>query len=354
MDFSKLDYPDSFRGIIDNSERFAVSEALRNLQTSSMNTDAFKALKILSSQPDLSVIAKRLQHSRTIYSNLKINASLSKQQTALKEISSKFQLNSETQKAMQVAFSASRSLPKFKADYLISPMSQLRLGQIRAISESFKSLSRNIHSSELRSIVDRFNELSPAISAIESLENFPVDYIGSYESADDYKNHEDKLQKNDDFVEVSESVIGAISNETDFNSLTDPAKKYLVWFLNTIVFPFLVSLAAAWYIKNTEIAQEELKDASTSEIKAIASGKVKTKFDREYLKSHRVVTADFLKLRQEPSMKGQVITALPKGTLVELIEGSEYFHRSWLLVSVEVDGEIETGWIGRRYTIYFK
>lgn len=50
-------------------------------------------------------------------------------------------------------------------------------------------------------------------------------------------------------------------------------------------------------------------------------------------------------------MKSEVITTLPIGALVEVIDKS---HRSWLLVEAEIDGELEQGWVSRRYTSYFK
>jgi hypothetical protein len=50
-------------------------------------------------------------------------------------------------------------------------------------------------------------------------------------------------------------------------------------------------------------------------------------------------------------MKSNVITGLPIGTLVDVIDKA---NRSWLLVEVEVNGSIEQGWISRRHTVFFK
>jgi len=50
-------------------------------------------------------------------------------------------------------------------------------------------------------------------------------------------------------------------------------------------------------------------------------------------------------------MKSEIITSLPIGSLVEVLDSS---NRSWLLVEVEVNGELEQGWVFRRYTTYFK
>lgn len=50
-------------------------------------------------------------------------------------------------------------------------------------------------------------------------------------------------------------------------------------------------------------------------------------------------------------MKSKIITELPIGTLVEIIDKT---NRSWLFVEVELDGEYKQGWISQRLTIYFK
>ena len=58
-----------------------------------------------------------------------------------------------------------------------------------------------------------------------------------------------------------------------------------------------------------------------------------------------------LNFRDEPSMNSNVIDSLPIGTTVRVINKSD---RSWLLVEVEINGELEQGWVLRCYTTYFK
>ena len=57
-------------------------------------------------------------------------------------------------------------------------------------------------------------------------------------------------------------------------------------------------------------------------------------------------------MREKPNMKSNIIDRLPIGTLIEIIGKSD--NRSWLLVEVEINGEIEQGWVLRTYTEYFK
>ena len=74
-------------------------------------------------------------------------------------------------------------------------------------------------------------------------------------------------------------------------------------------------------------------------------------FDKNLLKNYRVIIGSQINLRNEPSIKSNIITTLPIGTLVEIVEK---YNRSWLLIEVEINGEVEQGWILRRYTKYLR
>lgn len=65
----------------------------------------------------------------------------------------------------------------------------------------------------------------------------------------------------------------------------------------------------------------------------------------------RLTTADILHLRDNPNTHSHILEELPKNTLVKVLDKSQ---RSWLFVEVEINGNIEQGWIYRRYTAYFK
>tara|TARA_R100001039_G_C1781180_1_gene67694 strand:- start:276 stop:590 length:315 start_codon:yes stop_codon:yes gene_type:complete len=99
-----------------------------------------------------------------------------------------------------------------------------------------------------------------------------------------------------------------------------------------------------------EARKEAVAINTPSEAKAFAK-ELNENFDRSALKGFRVITANALNFRGGPGMKSEIITILPVGTLVEIIDKSD---RSWLLVEVEIDGVLEQGWISRRYTAYFK
>lgn len=50
-------------------------------------------------------------------------------------------------------------------------------------------------------------------------------------------------------------------------------------------------------------------------------------------------------------MSSTIVDTIPIGTIIRVIDKS---NKTWLLVEVEIDDELEQGWVLRRYTTYFK
>ncbi|MCV5216226.1 SH3 domain-containing protein, partial [Escherichia coli] len=63
--------------------------------------------------------------------------------------------------------------------------------------------------------------------------------------------------------------------------------------------------------------------------------------------NYRIVIATKLNLREHPTTKSAVMGTLPLGDVLETLDAED---RHWLYVRVELDGEIVTGWVYRRYT----
>jgi hypothetical protein len=149
------------------------------------------------------------------------------------------------------------------------------------------------------------------------------------------------------FEEIDDQISAEIASKTDFNTLSDKAKKILLYFFNYVFLPLFLNAVYDAY-KETK---KELKSIATpTEVKQFVRSS-NDKFDRSLLKGFRVTTVESLNFRKSPSMRSEIITILPIGSLVEIIDKS---NRSWLLVEVEIDGELEQGWVPRRYTAHFK
>ena len=73
--------------------------------------------------------------------------------------------------------------------------------------------------------------------------------------------------------------------------------------------------------------------------------------NRQTLKGYRVTTVNTLNFRDDFGMDSTIMDTIPIGTIMRVIDKS---NKTWLLVEVEVDGELEQGWVLRRYTTYFR
>lgn len=164
------------------------------------------------------------------------------------------------------------------------------------------------------------------------------------------------------FDEPSLSEVGSkaseeISSTDDFNLLSDKIKKFII-----ILLIFLCTKSCE---VTTNIISSRLENAlfDTNEKSTNLSTKSELKKfikslsyedDRLILKvfNYRITNVSSLNLRVRPNTKSEVISVLPIGSLVKIIDSSS--NKSWISVKVKIDNEIKTGWILRRYTTYFK
>lgn len=163
-----------------------------------------------------------------------------------------------------------------------------------------------------------------------------------------YGTTDDLLQA--EFATVAAEINSSGNEALDFRSLSESARKVVLWLFYFIVLPFLVNAA-------TTIALERFNEkvAATAEVttprEAKRLAKCDSSLDREIFAGCRVVTGMGLRLRTEPGMKSEIITTLPLGKLVVVLDSSE---RAWLHVEVDLDGDLIEGWVARRYTTSFK
>ena len=136
----------------------------------------------------------------------------------------------------------------------------------------------------------------------------------------------------------------------NLSPLPDHLKTITLYLYQKIIEPFAVSYSAA-HLYSINQAKKGLKEVETKcNVKSFAR-KSHTSFDRSLLKGCRVTISKSLELKDSPNIDALVIDTLPIGTLLEVLDKS---NRSWLLVEVEVNGELEQGWVLRCYTTYFK
>ena len=198
---------------------------------------------------------------------------------------------------------------------------------------------------------------SPAMQAIREFSNSPFNpavkevVFSELDSLD--TDHLD-LPEDQDFAidqDIQLEIERELEGSCDYNSLSEKTKSLLVYIYNKYLRPFFISCLAAIVVTDVQKLQIRLQDKETpAEIRSYLRKPI-PEINKELLKGHRVITGSDVNLRKEPSMKSEVITKLPLGKLIEVLDKS---NRSWLLVEVDIEEEAFVGWVSRRYTIYFK
>ncbi|WP_456269100.1 SH3 domain-containing protein [Kushneria sp. AK178] len=150
---------------------------------------------------------------------------------------------------------------------------------------------------------------------------------------------------------AADAELNCLSDDNfDFSSLSEGGRRALLWLFYWIVLPFLVNMAAAAAWEQFEERAAVGGDVTTPhEAKRLAQ--CGNELEREIFAGCRVVTGGELRLRAAPGMKAQIITNLPLGKLLVILDSSE---RAWLLVEVDIEGELIEGWVARRYTTQFR
>lgn len=255
-------------------------------------------------------------------------------------------INSSTFSAMNAAINA----PTFRA--LTAAVAGVDTSLFRSVTAGIdSSLFSAMNAASDNSM---FNAMRVATAGIEvskvlGLRNFPTSLTidhGWLEEVSNYSEEEvdDICQAASDEIEVTQ----------DYCQLSDQTKKVIIWlmlFIWPVIFDVAKGLATNEIYAHLTRANTILPSKSTSEIKAIARGKKTPEFDRSMLKGYRIVTSGALNFRYDPKMKSEIITTLTHGTPLEVVDDS---HRTWIQVSVEIDGEEELGWVAKRHTILVK
>lgn len=151
--------------------------------------------------------------------------------------------------------------------------------------------------------------------------------------------------------EIDSDLSDGIKSGKNFSSYSEKDKKYLSYIFHTYLLPVVFIIFGILLAPHIEQAQEEAKILTTQQKVRAFTRSAPITFDRNALKGHRFTMINNLNFRDQPSMNSNVIDSLPIGTTVRVINKS---YRSWLLIEVEINGELEQGWVLRRYTTYFK
>ncbi|MFT6218544.1 MAG: hypothetical protein ACJA2Y_001406 [Cycloclasticus pugetii] len=215
------------------------------------------------------------------------------------------------------------------------------------VNSSPLSLIYRQQQKETENLLSKLNQLS-SFKALTQLQNSPFPESLSLATTLEV----DAIQPIDEtFLEIDSQISEEVSAASDFNDLPEKTKKRLLYLFHFYILPLIFIYLTPYILGNVDNVKQELKSISTEvEVRSFSRSPNKN-FDRSLLTGFRITKVHSLSFRDGPSMKSNIITGLPIGTLVEVIDKS---NRSWLLVEVEVNGSLEQGWIARRYTVRFK
>ena len=319
---------------------FQESEAMRSIRKLSEST---KLASLAFSESEL------MKSARMVAESSKLASLALRESDAMRSIREL----TESSRFAALAFQESEALKSFRSIVEPTRLSAIAFQQ----SETAKQLQNLAESSQLASIALKQAEAFKNISQINNLASFKA--LSSLENSPFFKSSALAFSPemafsealDESLIEIDAEVSEEISSVTDFNALSERTKNILIYLYHTYVLPVFLSCLSAYVMTNAIEARKETVAITTpSEAKAFVK-EPNGNFDRAALKGFRVITANTLNFRENPGMKSEIITTLPVGTLVEVIDKS---NRSWLLVEVEIDGNLEQGWISRRYTAYFK
>lgn len=163
--------------------------------------------------------------------------------------------------------------------------------------------------------------------------------------------------------EVLQTDIGTVEEELnsygdeplEFRLLSERARRTILSLLYSIVVQFLVGIMAniAYNIALERFSEKGAVEAEiTTSREAKRLARCDNGIEREIFAECRVVIGHGLRLRAEPGMKAQVLTTLPLGKLIMILDSSS--ERAWIHVEVELEGDLIDGWVARRYTTPFR
>ncbi|WP_447957405.1 SH3 domain-containing protein [Vreelandella sp. EE7] len=318
-----------------------------------VNHPWMKSIQRLQKQTNITALA--LQESEAMRSIRKLNESNNLASLAFNE--------SELMKSARMVTESSNlaSLALRESDAMRSIRELTESSRFAALalqeSETLKLFRSIAGSTRLSAIAFQQSEAFKHISQLRNLASFKalsnLDNSPFFESSALAFSPEMEFSEaiDESLIEIDAEISEEVSSVTDFNALSENTKRVLLYLYHTYFIPVVLSCLATYVMTNAIEARKETAAITTpSEAKAFVRESTET-FDRAALKGFRVITANTLKFRGSPGVKSEIVTTLPVGTLVEVIDKSD---RSWLLVEVEIDGVLEQGWISRRYTAYFK
>ena len=348
-----------------------------------MNTPSIKMVTNMYSNPITSLSLESIKHlQENIFSlkesHLALNAmNIYKQQTYLTDLySNKFKESqyftmqtSLKEMLNQQSSIASSMTDMFKNSQYLTMQTNLKemFNQQSSIASSITDMFKNSQYLTMQtSLKEMFNQQSSIASSITdifknsqyltmqtslneilnhqpSIASLVIDifkdpqYIATQTHLKEILDHIDNDQQIQIISDVNHMINSGIISQGHFTLLSESYKKALMYFINYIFVPFLISCFATYAMENREQIQTVLFKATTKNEVNSTLRSSQIILHQQFLKDHRVVIVERLHLREFPNTNSDILEELRIGQLLKVIDKSQ---RSWLFVEVEINGNI--------------
>ena len=332
-----------------------------------MNTPSIKMVTNMYSNPITSLSLESIKHlQENIFSlkesHLALNAmNIYKQQTYLTDLySNKFKESqyftmqtSLKEMLNQQSSIASSMTDMFKNSQYLTMQTNLKemFNQQSSIASSITDIFKNSQYLTMQTSLNEILNHQPSIASLVIDIFKDPQYIATQTHLKEILDHIDNDQQIQIISDVNHMINSGIISQGHFTLLSESYKKALMYFINYIFVPFLISCFATYAMENREQIQTVLFKATTKNEVNSTLRSSQIILHQQFLKDHRVVIVERLHLREFPNTNSDILEELRIGQLLKVIDKSQ---RSWLFVEVEINGNIEQGWVYRRYTTYFK
>ena len=224
---------------------------------------------------------------------------------------------------------------------------------LRSSSREFLSSARlhqtlvELEQPEALKQIRQFKSLS-VFRALYALKNAP---LSGFADIIESLGEDDLGVEDTSLLQVEESLKNEIQGAVDYKDLSAKTRAVLTYLCHNAFWVFVGLLVSEYRDANVVEAKKEAAHIGGSREAKSFARVGSPKFDISALEGHRIITGNNVNLREDHGLKSHVITMLPVGTLVEVLDSD---NKAWLLVKVEVEGELLQGWISRRYTKPFQ
>lgn len=147
-------------------------------------------------------------------------------------------------------------------------------------------------------------------------------------------------------AKLQDEVVSALMGHKSLKGLSLEALRYYIFFVICSFFSDPIGAINKGFELQKNLSGFFAEVKTPAEARAIARH-MPQGVDKSLIAGFRILTGDGVYLRDGPGKRSDEVLKMRVGALLQVLDSS---HKSWILVSVVVDGEVYEGWVLRGYT----